>query len=131
VIEADRFAVGDPTSIVRRPLFLRCTRGLGGLCPFKPLHQGVDPSTQRFYLAMLSKHNVAQLCIGTLEERDFRLDLLEGAGLHDSSACVDLTCGAQVQAYPQYPRPAGVHESRKLITRFRECQAVPAQAMVS
>jgi hypothetical protein len=39
--------------------------------------------TQRFYLALLAKYNVAQLRVGTLQECDFGLDLLEGAGLHD------------------------------------------------
>jgi hypothetical protein len=52
------------------------------LCCFKPVDQRVDSRSQRFYLAMLAKDNVAQLCIRTLEECDFYLDLLEGAVWH-------------------------------------------------
>jgi len=45
---------------------------------FKPVNQRIDAGTQRFYLAMLAKYNVAQLRIGTLEKCDLGLDLLEG-----------------------------------------------------
>jgi hypothetical protein len=67
---------------VWRPLILRSRLGLGGLRSLKPFNQRVDSPTQCFYLAMLTKHDIAQLCVGALEERDFCLDLLEGGCLH-------------------------------------------------
>ena len=67
---------------MRGTLVLRSPCGLGGLRCFKPVNQRVDSRTQRFYLAMLAKYNVAQLRIGAFEEGDFRLDLLEGVVLH-------------------------------------------------
>lgn len=60
------------------PLVLWSPSGLGGLRCFKPVNQRIDAGTQRFYLAMLAKYNVAQLRIGTLEKCDLGLDLLEG-----------------------------------------------------
>jgi hypothetical protein len=68
---------------MRGALFLRSACGLVRLRCFKLLNQRVEAGTQRFYLALLAKYNVAQLRVGTLQECDFGLDLLEGAGLHD------------------------------------------------
>lgn len=74
-------------SVMRRPLFLRRPRGIGRLRSVNSLRQRVESGAQSVDLLLLSVHDIAQLDVGALQERDFRFNPLDFfAGHNDSVA---------------------------------------------
>ena len=70
---------------MRRPLLLRSPRGIGRLRRLYSLRERIESGTQRGYLLLLPVHDIAELDVGALQERNFRLDPLDFfAGHYDS-----------------------------------------------
>ena len=68
-----------------RPLVFRRPRRLGSLCRLEPLRQRIDPGPQRPDLLLLPVNHIAQFDVGTLQEGDFRFDLLDCIAVHSDS----------------------------------------------
>src|SRR6201999_701897 len=76
-----------PVSVMRRPLFLGSSRGVGRLRRGYSLRERVESGSQRGYLLLLSVHDIAELDVGALQERNFRFNPLDFfAGHIDSVA---------------------------------------------
>jgi hypothetical protein len=72
---------------MRRPLFLGSSRGIGRLRRGYSLRERVEPGAQPGYLLLLSVHDIAELDVGALQERNFRFNPLDFfAGHNDSVA---------------------------------------------
>ena len=72
---------------MRRPLFLGSSRGVGRLRRGYSLRERVESGAQRGYLLLLSVHDIAELDVGALQERNFRFNPLDFfAGHNDSVA---------------------------------------------
>jgi hypothetical protein len=75
-------------SVVRRPLFLRGPRGIGRLRGVQTLRERVESASQRGYVLLLSVHDIAELDVGALQERNFRFDPFEFFAGHTDSLTV-------------------------------------------
>jgi hypothetical protein len=72
---------------MRRPLIFRRSGGIGRLRGFYPLRERIEPGAQRGNLLLLSVHDIAELDVGALQERNFRFNPLDFfAGHNDSVA---------------------------------------------
>jgi hypothetical protein len=70
---------------MRRPLFLRSSRRKGCLRRLYPLRERVESGAQRDYFLLLSVHDVAELDVGSLQERNFRFNPLDFFAGHTDS----------------------------------------------
>ena len=68
-----------------RPLLFEGARRLGCLCRLDPLRERVEPCAQRRHLLLLPIHDIAELDVGALQERYFRLDPLDCIAVHPDS----------------------------------------------
>lgn len=69
-------------SVMRRPLFLRREHASVRLCRIDPGGQSDDLRPQSLDLLVLTKDDVAQFCVGALQEGDLGLYLLERMVIH-------------------------------------------------
>jgi hypothetical protein len=68
-----------------RPFLFRGSHRLGCLCRLNPLRERIESCTQRRYLPLLPIHDIAELDVGTLQERYFCLNPLECIAVHFDS----------------------------------------------
>jgi hypothetical protein len=68
-----------------RPLLFRRPRRLGCLCRLDPLRQRIESPTQRRYFQLLPIDDIAELGVRALQERNFRLNPLDGIAGHFDS----------------------------------------------
>jgi hypothetical protein len=68
-----------------RPLVFRRPWRFRSLCRLEPLRQRIDPGPQRPDLLLLPVNHIAQFDVGTLQEGDFRFDLLDCIAVHFDS----------------------------------------------
>ena len=68
-----------------RPFLFRRARDVGCLCRFDPLRERVESCTQRPYLLLLPIDDIAELDVGTLQERYFCFNPLDCIAGHFDS----------------------------------------------
>lgn len=72
-------------SVMRRPFLFGGPRGIGRLRNLQTLRERVESGTQRGYFLLLPIHNVTELDVGVLQERNFGFNPFDGFAVHNAS----------------------------------------------
>ena len=83
-LSTDGGTLGIVVSVMRRALLLRGP-GIGRLRDLQSLRERIEAGMQRGYLLLLPVHDIAELDIGVLQERNFGLDPLDFIAGHAAS----------------------------------------------
>jgi hypothetical protein len=70
---------------MRRPFFFRSPRRIGCLRGIDSLRERVEPGAQRAYLLLLPVHDIAELNVRALQERDLGFNPLDFIAGHSDS----------------------------------------------
>src|ERR1700742_4928197 len=90
---------------MRRPFFFRGPRGIGRVCRVDSLPKRVESGAQGVDLLLLSVHDIAQLDVRALQERNFRFNPLDFfAGHNDSVLKPTIKTKLVVSRYPSAVR---------------------------
>ena len=79
-------ASGDaPVSVMRRPLLLGSPGNIGRLRDLQSLRERIEASMQCIDLLLLSVHDIAELDVGALQERNLGFNSLDFIAGHTAS----------------------------------------------